>query len=131
MTADHRPGASANATVLCVFAPLLVLAGVGGWVIPPELSLTSGATPYNVFHVAFGFIGLAAVRSGREGAIRAFNGGFGAIDLYQALASWLGLFPAAWFAYRPADDLLHVVIGAGLVGVALLAVRRPPAHGGP
>jgi hypothetical protein len=32
---------------------------------------------------------------------------FGAIDLYQAVASFAGLFPTALFAYKPADDVLQ------------------------
>lgn len=60
----------------------------------------------------------------REAAIRAFNVGFGLIDLYQALASALGLFPGEYFRWQTADDVLHVVIGTALVAVGLFGRRR-------
>ena len=62
------------------------------------------------------------------------------IDLYQAVAGSVDLFPAALFAYRPLDDVLHVTLGLGLVGVGALGWRRgmagapaggDPARGGP
>jgi hypothetical protein len=34
------------------------------------------------------------------------------------------LFPAALFAYRPLDDVLHVTLGLGLVGLGTLGWRR-------
>ena len=40
--------------VLLVFAPLLILTGIAGFVIPEQYSLTSGAAPYNLFHIIFG-----------------------------------------------------------------------------
>lgn len=116
----HRP---LNEVVLRVFAPLLLVVGVLGFVTPEALALTSGATPYNLFHLAFGAIGLACVWRRDLRFIRAFTIGFGLIDLYQAVASVAGLWPKALFAWRAADDLLHVVIGLGLLGVGLLADR--------
>jgi cytochrome c biogenesis protein CcdA len=44
---------------------------------------------------------------------------FGAIDLYQAIASFSGWFPNESFKWKRADDVLHVVIGAFLVLVGL------------
>ena len=46
-----------NYYVLMVFAPLLVLVGLAGFVIPERKSLTSGAPAYNIFHMVFGLIG--------------------------------------------------------------------------
>jgi hypothetical protein len=43
-----------------------------------------------------------------------FNAGFGLIDLYQALASYLNLPPQQSFLWTPVDDILHVVIGLAL-----------------
>jgi hypothetical protein len=51
--------------------------------------------------------------------IRAFNIGFGAIDLYQALASRLHWWPEGLFRWTKVDDLLHVVIGVMLMAVGL------------
>jgi len=104
-----------NRWVLGVFAPLLVLVGVLGFVMPGDRGTTSSAPAYNVFHLAFGALGLGLVVWGNPTAIRSFIVGFGLIDLYQALASHQHWFPEAMFRWKPADDLLHVVIGAALV----------------
>jgi len=112
-----------NYIVLLVFAPILILVGILGFVIPPEVALTSGAAPYNVFHIIFGAFGLLLLLSKNEGYIRGFNIGFGLIDLYQALAGFLNLFPETHFQWTRADDVLHVVIGAVLVAVGLFADR--------
>ena len=80
--------------------------------------MTSGAPAYNVFHLIFGALGIVASR--RRRTARAFNVGFGAIDLYQAVASRRGWFPQKAFRWKTADDVLHVVIGAGLVAAGLV-----------
>lgn len=107
-----------NRAVARLFGPTLILTGLAGFFIPARKAKTSGATAYNVFHLIFGAVGLAA--SKRRDTARAFNFGFGAIDLYQAVASRRGLFPQKWFRWKTADDVLHVIIGAGLVGTALI-----------
>ncbi len=86
-----------NFYVLAVFATVLILVGVLGFIIPENKSLTSGAPAYNIFHIVFGFIGLAILFSGLDIMHRAFNIGFGMIDLYQAAASFLGIFPKSLF----------------------------------
>jgi Na+/H+-dicarboxylate symporter len=112
-------GGRLNWIVLIVFAPILILAGVLGFVLPESAGLTSGAPAYNWFHIAFGTLGLLLALTKKESYARAFNLGFGLIDLYQAAASFLHLFPENHFRWTRADDVLHVVIGALLVGVAL------------
>ena len=107
-----------NRIVARVFGATLILTGIAGFVIPAKKSATSGAPAYNVFHLIFG--GLGIVASSRRSTARAFNVGFGAIDLYQAVASRRGLFPQRWFRWKTADDVLHVAIGAGLVAVGLI-----------
>jgi hypothetical protein len=111
-----------NLRLLSLFGPVLVIAGVAGMLIPPRLALMSGALPYDVFHIAFGVLGIAIVvaRSGRLAAL--FNLGFGLIDLYQAVAGLLGVFPAAVFGLRPADHVVHVVLGLVLVGFGVRGV---------
>jgi hypothetical protein len=116
--------ATRNVQVVTWFSLLLLVAGVLGFVTPPELSLMSGATPYNVFHLLFGAIGLViALRRWASGAI-GFNLAFGAIDLWQAVAGLTGLFPARLFALRPADHALHVVFGLFLFGVGYLGKKH-------
>lgn len=108
-----------NYYVLLIFAPLLILTGVLGFVIPEKKSLTSGAAAYNIFHIIFGLIGIM-VATHHYDYIRAFNIGFGVIDLYQGAASFLHLFPEKHFRWKRADDVLHIVIGAALVLVGVL-----------
>lgn len=108
-----------NYYVLLVFAPLLILVGILGFVIPQNKSLTSGAPTYNIFHIIFGVIAVVIVYINHESYIRAFNIGFGLIDLYQAVASFAHIFPEKHFRWTRVDDLLHIVIGAGLVLVGV------------
>lgn len=112
-----------NQKVLRVFSLVLILAGIGGFVIPPEFGLTSGAASYNVFHLLFGALGVfVAARGERQSAL--FNTGFGAVDLYQAVASRAHLFPESYFRWRSADDVLHVVIGLALVVLGAKALGQ-------
>lgn len=113
MTSRH----DVNPVVARGFGATLILTGLAGFVVPEQKAVTSGAPAYNVFHLLFGAIGIAASR--RRPTARAFNIGFGAIDLYQAAASRRGMFPQQWFRWKTADDVLHVVIGAGLVAAGL------------
>ena len=109
-----------NRYTLLVFAPVLVIAGLLGFIIPRDKALTSGAPAYNIFHIVFGLIGLAvALLLPLSAGPRVFNLGFGVIDLYQALASGMQWPPAVSFRWKKADDFLHVVIGLALVGIAI------------
>ncbi len=116
--------ATRNLQLLTLFAPLLLAAGVLGFVMPAQLSLMSGATPYNVFHLLAGSLGLALALKRLVAASIAFNLIFGAIDLYLALAGLTGLFPARLFGLRPADHVVHVVFGLLLVGVGYLGKKN-------
>jgi len=118
-----------NARLLGLFGPILILTGLGGFLIPPRLALMSGAAPYDLFHIFFGVLGTALVLARRARGVALFNLLFGLGDLYQAAAGMLGLFPAEIFRYRPADHLAHVVLGlllavVGAWGLLALAKRR-------
>lgn len=113
-----------NYKVLLVFAPVLVLIGISGFIIPPEKALTSGAPVYNLLHLVFGATGLLILFAGREKYIRLFNTGFGLIDLFQALLSFAHLFPGQYFRWTRVDDVLHIVIGAALVLVGLYGSEK-------
>jgi len=108
-----------NYYILLVFAPLLIVAGILGFAIPKGKALTSGAPAYNLFHIVFGMIGVCIVLSRNDSLIRSFNVVFGVIDLYQAAASYMNLFPQKYFEWKRADDILHVVIGTLLVFVGI------------
>lgn len=116
-----------NSLLLTAFAPILIVAGILGFVTPPSLALMSGATPYNLFHIFFGLVGVGVLATKRVSLAKLFNIGFGAIDLYQAIASFAGLFPTTLFAYKRADDVLHIVLGLLLVGIGLFADRTSDA----
>jgi hypothetical protein len=103
---------------------VLILAGVAGFLIPPQQSLTSGAPPYNVFHIVFGTTGLIIVWSRKEQLISFFNAGFGLLDLYQALASYLHLPPKEYFIWTRVDDILHILIGLALVIIGGYGILR-------
>jgi hypothetical protein len=104
-----------NQKTLAIFAPILILIGIAGFIIPERYSLTSGAAPYNLFHIFFGAIGLMLVMTNSELLASIFNFGFGLIDLYQVLASVVGLTPIQYFHWTFVDDVLHVLIGFALV----------------
>lgn len=118
---------STNRLTILIFAPVLILVGVLGFVIPPEQSLTSGAAPYNIFHIFFGIVGLAVLLTRNEITAGWFNLGFGLIDLYQFAASYADLFPEQLFRWTRTDDLLHIVIGLilALIGIYGLLTTRP------
>jgi hypothetical protein len=104
-----------NQKTLTIFAPLLILTGIAGFVIPEQYSLMSGAAPYNLFHIFFGAVGLMILMTKSELLASAFNFGFGLIDLYQVLASVVGLTPIQYFHWTFVDDVFHVIIGFVLV----------------
>ncbi len=108
-----------NYIVLLTFAPILLITGVAGMLGPSPWGLMSTETPYNVLHIVFGALGLALVALRRAPLIRTFNIGFGLIDLAQLAASLAGVWPAALFGWRTGDDVLHLVVGLGLVGIGL------------
>lgn len=113
-----------NQKTLLVFAPLLILTGIAGFVIPERYSLMSGAAPYNLFHIIFGSIGLLITMTKSDLLASSFNLGFGLIDLYQVLASVVGLAPIQYFHWTYADDVLHVLIGFALVIIGGLGLMR-------
>lgn len=110
-----------NIKVARLFGAVLVLTGVLGFLLPPEKSLMSGAPAYNVFHLVAGAVGVWAARRALSAA--AFNLGFGLMDLYQALASFLGWFPLSHFRWTRADDALHVLLGLLLAAVGAWGLR--------
>jgi hypothetical protein len=113
-----------NRIALLAITVLLLGAAALGELGPAELSLTSAARPYNLFHLIAGLVGLGIFLSRNLRAAAAFNFGFGLIDLYQAVAGVLGWAPAQLFALRPADHVIHVLIGAALVAVAVSGARK-------
>ena len=115
---------SINYITLAIFAPILILVGVAGFFVPADLTLTSGAPAYNVFHIAFGLFGLVLLRHRNELAISAFNAAFGLIDLYQALASYFGWPPKEYFLWTRVDDILHVVIGFTLLAIGIYGLYQ-------
>jgi len=103
-----------NQKTLTILGPLLLLTGIAGFVIPEQYSLMSGAAPYNLFHIIFGALGLLLAMAGNDLLASGFNLGFGLIDLYQVLASAVGLAPIQYFHWTYVDDVVHVLLGFAL-----------------
>jgi len=110
-----------NRLVTLIFGPVLILTGIAGFLTPPQASLTSGAAPYNIFHIIFGIIGLLMVFARKP---HYFNFGFGLIDIYQAIASYRNLPPKQFFLWTGVDDILHVVLGVGLALLGLYGILK-------
>lgn len=114
-----------NDITLLIFAPLLILTGIAGFLVPADKSLTSGAPAYNVFHLIFGCLGLFIALLREQWLTETFNIGFGLIDLYQAVASHTHIFPERFFRWTTVDDWLHIIIGSALVIIGCYgAVKR-------
>jgi hypothetical protein len=113
-----------NQKTLLVFAPLLILTGIAGFVIPPHYNLMSGAAPYNMFHLIFGAIGLVLMSAKSDLLASSFNFTFGLIDLYQVLASVIGLTPIQYFHWTYVDDVVHVILGFALVIIGGYGIRK-------
>ena len=119
-----------NQKTLMVLAPLLILTGIAGFLIPPQYNLMSGAMPYNLFHIIFGAIGLLLTTTNDELWASLFNFGFGLIDLYQVVASVVGLTPIQYFYWTYADDVIHVLLGFALVIIGGYGLRKVTANKG-
>jgi hypothetical protein len=113
-----------NQITLTILAPLLMLTGIAGFLIPERYSLLSGATPYNLFHLIFGAIGLVLLSAKNDLWASLFNFMFGLIDLYQVLASVVGLTPIQYFHWTYADDVVHVLLGFALAIIGGYGLRR-------
>lgn len=68
-----------------------------------------------MFHLCFGVIGLVVLSTRKQFLISFFNAGFGLIDIYQAVASYLYLPPGQYFHWTRIDDVVHILIGLALV----------------
>lgn len=113
-----------NQLTLAVVGPLLMLTGIAGFVIPEQYSIMSGAAPYNLFHLIFGAIGVLLATAKSDLLASSFNFGFGLIDLYQVLASVVGLTPIQYFHWTFADDVVHVLLGFALVIIGGYGLRN-------
>jgi len=114
-----------NRMTLAIFAPLLMLTGIAGFLIPAQYRLMSGEPAYNLFHLFFGAIGLFLVTATKDDLwASVFNFGFGLLDFYQVLASVVGLTPIQYFFWTYADDVAHVIIGFALVIIGGYGLRN-------
>jgi hypothetical protein len=115
-----------NVRIAGGFGAILILTGLSGLLLRDPSGLMSQAVPYDLFHLAFGALGLTLGLRRSPAAAARFNLGFGLVDLYQVVAGLSGTFPAGLFALRPGDHAVHLVLGVLLVfcGVAGLSGRR-------
>jgi len=117
-----------NQKTLAVLGPLLILTGIAGFVIPAQYSLMSGAAPYNLFHIICGSLALLVMMTNNDLLASAFNLSFGLIDLYQVLASVVGLTPIQYFHWTFIDDVVHVLLGFALVIIGSYGLRKSFSH---
>ena len=110
---------SLNYKVLLILAPVLIVIGALGFILPAGTSPTSIEPAYNIFHIVLGTIGLILIIFRYENPIRLFNIIFGIIDIYQAVASFTNVFPEELFKWTAVDDVLHLVVGIALVSIGL------------
>lgn len=113
-----------NQITLTILAPLLLLTGIAGFVLPERYALMSNAVPYNLFHLVAGAIGLFLISAKSDLVASAFNFGFGLIDLYQVLASVVGLTPIEYIHWTYIDDLVHVLLGFALAIIGGYGLRQ-------
>lgn len=118
---------SFNRLFLLIFATVLVLIASLGFLLSPEMTPTSDAVPYNIFHIVAGCIGLLIVVTRREWPAIVFNLLLGAFDIYQFVASHANWFPEQFFQWTKTDDILHITIGIilALLGIYGLITNRP------
>lgn len=113
-----------NQKTLAVLGPLLILTGIAGFVVPEQYNLMSGSAPYNLFHIIFGAIAIFLTMANNNLVASVFNFGFGLIDLYQVLASVVGLTPIQYFHWTFMDDVVHVLLGFALVIIGGYGLRN-------
>jgi hypothetical protein len=113
-----------NVGVAGGFGAILVLTGVAGLIRRDPAGLMSQAVPYDLFHIAFGSLGLGIGLRRAPAQAAFFNLGFGLIDLYQVVAGLSGAFPAGLFGLRPGDHVVHLVLGVLLVAGGIAGLRR-------
>lgn len=79
---------------------------------------------HNIVHLLFGVIGFAAARQGRTAALYLFLGGV----VYLVLALYGGVVghdhDANFVPVNNADDILHLVLGLGMIGLGAAAVAK-------
>jgi hypothetical protein len=124
ISVEPKPGREVRRGVVGAFGAVLVLVGGLGFVAPDEGG-SSTAPAYNAFHLASGLMALDLARRGRPAATRAFLVGFGAIDIYQALASHQHWFPESLFRWTTTDDRLHLGLGITLAVLGAWPRSRP------
>ncbi|WP_425956096.1 DUF4383 domain-containing protein [Xylanimonas sp. McL0601] len=80
---------------------------------------------HNLVHLAVGAVLVAAAVAGRRAA-RAANVAIGVVYFALGVAGWFisGDNPLNVIALDSADNVLHLVVGAALIGVGTMAGRR-------
>lgn len=89
---------------------------------------------HNIVHLLFGVVGLAMARTVRTATTYLLAGGavYLALAVYGAVVGKQG--GGNFVPVNSADDLLHLVLGLGMVGLGLMGLRARPGSigaGGP
>jgi len=114
-------------TVL-TFSLVLIWVGLIPLVDPSAQGPTSDAPAYAWFHLAAACVGLACVAFHQGRGTPWFALGFGALDLYQWIASLAGWFPRTQFRWTSLDDGLHLGLGLALVALGMAGLFLSRRH---
>jgi len=109
-----------NFLILKFLAPILILIGVLGYIIPNEYNLMSNENFYNLFQINIGLIGMILLFTMNIKLIRGFNIALGAFNIYQVFSSYFGIFPDELFNYTLTDDIVHLDIGIALLFIGII-----------
>ena len=110
------------------FSLVLAWAGLVPLIHPDSAAPTSMAPDLAWFHLFFSLLGFASFAVKKGAWAPWFAVGFGAIDLYQALASASGWFPIHEFRWTSLDNTIHWIVGTALVVLGLLGRLRRKAR---
>lgn len=104
-----------NVLILKIISPILILTGTLGYLIPQELLLKSTTNYYNLFYIDAGLIGMIIVFSVNSTIARIYNILLGLVFIYQAIASYLNIFPESYFQWTITDDIINMDLGLVLL----------------
>lgn len=109
-----------NFLLLVIFSPVLILAGILGFIIPAGFKKISTEPAYNIFHIVCGLIGAMVLLSNHDLVLKTFNLIFGLVSTYLVVASYAHRFPARHFKWTSIDNVIHLVFGILFLVVAFL-----------
>ena len=115
----RKTGMNFNILALGIFSALILLMGAMAFLMPENLPLLSTEYPYNLFRVNIGLIGIIMALFNDQKITRYSNFILGIIIAYQALASYLHLYPEEFFQWTFMDNIVNGDIGLAMILISL------------